>query len=292
MLVRRTTRELVNSPAVSFLLLQHKNQVMKSKASLKSHPLHPMLVSFPIAFFVGALLFDLAALLSDHQSLRATGYHLVIAGIIGSVLAAVPGFLDYLKTVPPDSSAKKRAAKHGLLNTANLLLFIVVFFLKKSGSLGLPLLVLLEAVGVGIMATAGWLGGTLVYRNQIGVDPRYASAGKWNEEYIESNERTVQVGKSEELGLNQMKLVHVNGRRIVIARSEKGYTAFSDRCTHKGGSLAGGAMICGTVQCPWHGSQFDVHDGTLKAGPAKQGIATFSVEEKNGAIYLHLPNSK
>ncbi|HEU4902586.1 MAG TPA: DUF2231 domain-containing protein [Flavisolibacter sp.] len=265
---------------------------MKSKASLKSHPLHPMLVSFPIAFFIGALLFDLLALVLDDASLRTTGYHLVIAGIIGAVMAAVPGFLDYLGTVPPDSSAKKRAAKHGLLNTANLLLFIVVFFLKKNGVANLPMLVVLEAVGVGIMATAGWLGGTLVYRNQIGVDPRYAFAGKWNEESIESTENTVQVGKAEELEVNQMKLVHVNGRRIVIARSEKGFAAFSDRCTHKGGSLAGGAMICGTVQCPWHGSQFDVHNGTVKAGPAKQGIETFAVEEKNGAIYLHLPNVK
>jgi len=47
-------------------------------------------------------------------------------------------------------------------------------------------------------------------------------------------------------------------------------------------------MICGTVQCPWHGSQFDVSTGQLKAGPAKQGIVIYRLTENNGKVYLHL----
>ena len=85
-----------------------------------------------------------------------------------------------------------------------------------------------------------------------------------------------------------MKLVHVKDRRVVIARSETGYVAFDDRCSHKGGSLAGGAMICGTVQCPWHGSQFDVATGALKAGPGNEGIKTYIVDESNGKVYLSI----
>jgi uncharacterized membrane protein/nitrite reductase/ring-hydroxylating ferredoxin subunit len=267
---------------------QEKSSFMKSRASLKSHPIHPILIGFPIAFFVGALVIDVLSLVLDKPTLRPTGYHLVIAGIIGALMAAVPGFIDFLNTVPPDSTAKKRAAKHGILNTTNLLLFIVIFFLKKNNSVSLPVIIVLELIGVGIMMVAGWLGGTLVYRNQIGVDPRYADAGKWKEEYISKSEQLMQVATSDELKLNQMKLVHVADKRIVIARSEKGYVAFNDHCTHRGGSLAGGAMICGTVQCPWHGSQFDVHDGTVKAGPAKKEIETYEVEERNGAVYLKL----
>ncbi len=53
-----------------------------------------------------------------------------------------------------------------------------------------------------------------------------------------------------------MKLLHVGSTSIVLAKTEKSYVAFDDRFTHKGGSLAGGAMICETVQCPWHGSHF------------------------------------
>ena len=87
---------------------------------------------------------------------------------------------------------------------------------------------------------------------------------------------------------NQMKLIHAGKKRIVIGRTEKGYVAFDDHCTHRGGSLAGGAMICGTVQCLWHGSQFDVTSGTVKAGPAKENINTYRVIEMDGKVYLNL----
>ena len=265
---------------------------MRSRAHLKTHPLHPMLIGFPISFFMGALLFDILYLLNGNPAFQTTGYHLVIAGIVGAVAAAVPGFIDYRYAVPPDSSAKKRAARHGLLNTTNLLLFVVVFFLKKNDSAAFGVILGMEAAGVALMTIAGWMGGTLVYRNQIGVVPRYADAGMWKEEYISDKDVPVKVAVTDELKLNQMKLVHLGEKRIVIARAEEGYVAFSDHCTHRGGSLAGGVMICGTVHCPWHGSHFNVHDGSVKAGPAKKGIETYAVEEKNGAVYLYPDRKK
>ena len=83
-----------------------------------------------------------------------------------------------------------------------------------------------------------------------------------------------------------MKLIHVQDKRIVVANTGNGYAAFDDRCSHRGGSLAGGAMICGTVQCPWHGSQFDAKTGEVKAGPAKEKINTYEVKEAEGKIFL------
>jgi nitrite reductase/ring-hydroxylating ferredoxin subunit len=140
---------------------------------------------------------------------------------------------------------------------------------------------------VGLLAVGGWMGGILVSRNQISVDHRYADAGKWNETTIDAaSPEPFEVAKDDELNVNQMKLVRVGDRRIVLARSEDGYFAFDDRCTHRGGSLAGGTMICRIVQCPWHGSQFDVKTGTVKAGPAKQSIPTYRVTERDGAIYV------
>lgn len=247
------------------------------------------MIGFPIAFFTGAFLFDVLSLLTNNLTFRTTGYHLVMAGIAGAVAAAVPGIIDFIHTVPPDSSAKKRAAKHGLLNTTHLLLFIAIYFLRKNDSLHFPIIIVLEAVGVGILSVAGWMGGTLVYKNHIGMVPRYADSGKWKEEYVIEKDGRVVVAKEDELKVNQMKLVHVRDLRIVIARSEKGYVAFNDHCTHKGGSLAGGTMICGTVHCPWHGSLFDVHDGSVKAGPATKRIEIYTVEEIDRVVYLVLP---
>jgi nitrite reductase/ring-hydroxylating ferredoxin subunit len=128
-----------------------------------------------------------------------------------------------------------------------------------------------------------------VNRNQIGVDHRYAGAGKWRETRVEAEPgKPVVVATADELQVNQMKLLRVNGHRIVLARIEEGYVAFQDRCTHRGASLADGVLICGTVQCPWHGSQFDTRTGTVGSGPATEPIVIYGVESKGGSVALVL----
>jgi uncharacterized membrane protein/nitrite reductase/ring-hydroxylating ferredoxin subunit len=260
---------------------------MRSNANIKSHPLHPILVVFPIAFFIGTFVFDLLGIITDYDIYYVVSYYMQLSGIIGAFLAAIPGAIDYFKTVPPDSSGKKRATQHALLNITTLILFFIAWILK--GNDVNPYIILgLEMVGIILLFIAGWLGGTLVYRNQIGVDHRYAGAGKWKDEYKHGTRGQIEVAAADELQTNQMKLVHVNKKRIVLGKTENGYVAFDDHCTHRGGSLAGGAMICGTVQCPWHGSQFDVNTGTVKAGPAKEKIVTYQLSEKEGKIYINV----
>jgi nitrite reductase/ring-hydroxylating ferredoxin subunit len=143
-------------------------------------------------------------------------------------------------------------------------------------------------LGIVLLSVAGWLGGTLVHRNQIGVDHRYANAGKWNEAYFKGQTGAIEVAAMDELKMNALKLLHIGEQRIVLGRTEKGYMAFSDHCTHRGASLADGVLICGTVQCPWHGSQFDVETGAVKEGPAKESIAIYKVEEREGKVFLML----
>ena len=259
---------------------------MKSRASIKSHPIHPILVSFPIAFFTGTFLSDLILVITNRSFFDEMAMYLTIAGIGFAVLAAIPGIIDYYYTVPPESSAKKRATKHALLNGCMLLIFITALLIRNN-AIDPLFIMLLEAVGVVLLCIAGWMGGTLVNRNQIGIDHRYAGAGKWREETIHG-ERRVELNCVSTLGMNQMKLFHINNKRIVVGRTETGLVAFEDFCTHRGGSLADGALICGTVQCPWHGSQFDVHDGTVKAGPAKKPIRTYTIEHIDQQYFLEM----
>lgn len=261
---------------------------MKSKASFKSHPLHPILVSLPIAFFIGTLLFDVLGFIYNEDHFNITALYLEIAGIGFALLAAVPGIIDYIFIVPPKSSAKKRAAKHGLTNTLVVIIFSAALVLRHYREISFYVILGMELIGIILLSIAGWLGGTLVFRNQIGVDIRYAHAGKWKEEYINEVNGQITVAAIDELKINQMKLIHIKDKRIVVCKTENGYAAFDDRCTHRGGSLAGGSMICGTVQCPWHGSQFDVHTGIIKAGPAKEKIDTYSVREEGGKVILVL----
>lgn len=256
----------------------HFEAAMKSRASIKSHPLHPMLIVYPFAFLTGAFGFSATAAAVKKRDLRDVAGYLIPAGVVAGLVAAVPGIIDYLTVVPPHSSGKTRARKHALLNTTGLGLFTASWLLERNGRRRTASL-FLQGLGSAVMSVAGYLGGTLVYRNQIAVDHRYANAGRWQEETRGHAGSRALTSAAAPLGVNQMKLVHVDEARIVVAHTENGYAAFEDRCTHRGGPLSDGVLICGTVQCPWHGSQFDVHTGEVKCGPAKEPITTYEIED-------------
>jgi nitrite reductase/ring-hydroxylating ferredoxin subunit/uncharacterized membrane protein len=236
-----------------------------------------MLVCYPFAFLTGGWGFGVAGAIARQEELKTVSRYLVPAGVAAGLLAAVPGIIDYRETVPPQSSAQQRALKHALLNTTALALFTAGWLLgRRSRRKAVPLV--LQTMGAAALSAGGWMGGTLAYRNQIGIDHRYANAGKWQEETRAHSQPRALTSAAAPLEVNQMKLVHVGDERVVVARTEGGHAAFQDRCTHKGGPLSDGVLICGTVQCPWHGSQFDVHTGDVKCGPADQKIRTYEIE--------------
>ena len=250
-----------------------------------------MLVAFPIALWVMAFIFDLIGVARDHSGLWAAGFYCVIAGCVTAVLAAIPGAIDWLTVVPPRSSAKSRGLLHGSLNVLALILFIYVAARRGSAAPEPDKVALgVMAVGVIVLAISGWLGGTLVYRNQIGVDHRYAGAGKFRMRSLDSWTRPV--CHQSELGDGQMLLASILGERVVIGRCADGLFAFSDHCTHSGGPLSDGALVGCTVQCPWHGSQFDIKNGRVVSGPAEERITTYEIEIRSGEVYVKNPEKK
>jgi nitrite reductase/ring-hydroxylating ferredoxin subunit/uncharacterized membrane protein len=266
--------------------LHHRGR-MRSYASVKGHPIHPMLIVYPFALLTGAFGFNVAAAVSRRRVYRIVAQQLVPVGVASGLVAAVPGVLDYLHSVPPRSSGKTRATRHALLNTSALGLFTMSWLMnRRRAPRGVPLV--LQGIASAALSVAGYMGGTLAYRNQIGVDHRYAGAGTWRElaegsaaltDGIapEGSEANLLARAAEGVGVDQMRLVHTGGRRIAVGRTEHGVAAFDDRCTHRGGPLSDGVLICGTVQCPWHGSQFDVKTGAVKCGPATEPIRTYDV---------------
>ena len=100
----------------------------------------------------------------------------------------------------------------------------------------------------------------------ISVNHRYADTpdnGRKETFTSHSRAQELTVAQADELKDGQMKLL-LDQRPANRARPHvRGYCAFDDRCTHRGGSLAGGVLIGDTVQCLWHGSQFDVCTGEV-----------------------------
>jgi nitrite reductase/ring-hydroxylating ferredoxin subunit/uncharacterized membrane protein len=265
---------------------------MRSSAHIKGHPIHPMLVPFPFAYLFGSALVDLWAGASRRRGRwHRTARDLNTLGLASAVIAAVPGLVDYLFAVPPKSSARTRATRHMLANFSAVGLFTAARMGRREDAGPTRWSLAAEIAGAGLLATGGWLGGTLVFRNQIAVDHRYADAGKWQVHTIDTpgaDEADVDVGSAADLQPDQMRLLRIGDRRIVLARTDEGYVAFDDRCTHRGGPLSDGVLACGTVQCPWHGSQFDVRSGTAKRGPAQEAVATYEVSVREGRVTLHL----
>lgn len=262
---------------------------MRSTAHFKSHPIHPMLVPFPLAYLSGSALINVWARAMNRPEWMRTANHLSRLGIASSFAAALPGLIDYLFAVPPRSSARTRATKHMIANLSAVALFTAARSGRRAADQRPSLAaVAAELAGTGLLIAGGWMGGTLVYRNQIGVDHRYADAGKWRVDVLPSatGEDEIDVGGADELGVGQMKLLRLGDTRLVVGRTERGYVAFDDRCTHRGASLADGALVCDTVQCPWHGSQFDVHTGAVTHGPAEEPVRTYAISARDGRLWL------
>jgi nitrite reductase/ring-hydroxylating ferredoxin subunit/uncharacterized membrane protein len=262
---------------------------MKSFVHVKGHPVHPALIPLPFAFLPGALLFDAGSVSLARPLWAITGFHLLQLGILAGLIAAVPGAIDFFRRVPPNSTGRKRALRHGVLNVMAIAIFVIVYALRRDGDVTLATLGL-ELLGVLTLFYSGWLGGTLVTRNMISVDHRHANAGKWREERFSAPPgQPLVVGHADDLKEDQMKLLIVNGQRIVLARFNRGFAAFDDGCTHRGGSLADGVCIGGTVQCLWHGSQFDCTTGEVRCGPAKKKLRVYEVKQRQGDVLLVSP---
>lgn len=258
---------------------------MRSRASISSHPVHPMLVALPIGLWIGAFFFDLLGFLNDSSLLVAAGFYAIVAGCAGAALAAVPGVMDLFSVVPNHSSARQRGYIHALVNTLALALFVYAAY-RQGSAYDAPdrWTLIVEFLGILCIGYSGWLGGTLVYRNQIGVDHRFANAGKLKQRVLENFDRPV--CNQGELGDGQAMLVQIEGQRIAVARCAEGIFAFSDHCTHKGGPLSDGAVMGCAVQCPWHGSQFDIRNGRVIAGPAEEQLKLYDVEIRAGEVYV------
>ena len=258
---------------------------MRARAQIHSHPIHPILVAFPIGLFITSFIFDLIGVSGPRPSLWAAGWYCILAGIIAGLLAAIAGAVDLLSVVPPNSSGRSRGYKHAVLNVLMIAIFIAVVA-RRSGPGMMPdeVSLILSAIGIMVLLTSGWLGGTLVYRNQIAVDHRSANAGKYREVTLTRWDQPV--CKENDLKEGQLLLAEITGTRVAVGRCADGVVAFSDHCTHKGGPLSDGALVGCTVQCPWHGSQFNVQTGEVVNGPAKREIEMFDAEVREGKIYV------
>ena len=142
---------------------------MESRARFLGHPIHPMLIVFPLGLLVTSLIFDFIRMATGDGTWSVVAFYTIGAGIIGGLLAAVFGAIDWL-AIPQNTRAKALGFWHGAGNALVLALFIVSWLLRR-GVAGQPpaMAVILSLIAVLLGAVTAWLGGELVDRLGIGV---------------------------------------------------------------------------------------------------------------------------
>lgn len=143
----------------------------RSTARIAGHPIHPMLVPFPIAFFTGALVTDIAYWRTENIVWSDFSSWLIAGGLVMGGLAALFGLIDFLSQ--RRIRAQAPAWPHALGNIVVLLLALLNAFVhsRDGWTSVMPWGLTLSAVVVALMCVTGWLGWSLVYRHRVGVRP-------------------------------------------------------------------------------------------------------------------------
>jgi uncharacterized membrane protein len=142
---------------------------MRTPASIAGHPIHPMLVPIPIGLWVFSLVCDIVFTVGGKNPDWATvALFTMGGGIVGALLAAVPGLIDLL-SLP--ERARKIALMHMSINLAVVVLYVINLWMRARGPGDPGALMWLSVVSIGLLAASGWLGGKLVYELGVAVTP-------------------------------------------------------------------------------------------------------------------------
>lgn len=144
---------------------------MESRAKILGHAAHQMLVVFPLGLLPVAVIFDIVAMFTKNDFWYQLSFYMILAGLIGGLVAAVPGFIDYL-AIPSGTRAKRVGLMHGVGNLIVIALFALSWWLRYTDANSVPsnLAITAALLAVGLSLATAWLGGELVDRLGVGVD--------------------------------------------------------------------------------------------------------------------------
>lgn len=142
---------------------------MESKARLLGHSIHQILIVFPLGLLSTGVIFDIIGLVTHNEKWPAIAFYMIAAGVVGGLVAAVFGFIDYL-AIPDGTRAKSVGRLHGLGNLVVVVLFALSWYLRLPDPAAPQTLALVFSfAGFVLAGVTGWLGGELVTRLGVGV---------------------------------------------------------------------------------------------------------------------------
>jgi uncharacterized membrane protein len=145
---------------------------MYSKVKILGHPIHPMLVAYPIALYTSTLVAYIIYGLHKDPFFFKAAVAANIAGIVMAALTALPGFIDWSIGIPGESPAKSHGLTHMLLNVSALVIFIINAIIHTgdwTNPSGTASGIILALIGVLLTVGAGYFGWTMIQTDHVGV---------------------------------------------------------------------------------------------------------------------------
>ena len=228
------------------------------------HSIHAVLTDVPIGALTLVVIFDVL-------DLRSAGNVTLAFAILAMIGAAVAGAADYSDT---DDEPRTVATVHATLMTIALLIYIVALALRLSSPAGdwtIP--VVLSLIGYVIVAGAAWVGGEVVYGlgNMVNRHAwRFGPKSDWTKLDVT------------DIPENEPTAAKAGAQTLVVVRQGTTVYAMHSVCAHAGGPLAQGKIVDGCIECPWHGSRFELATGHRKQGPTTWDQPHYDVRAADG----------
>ena len=229
------------------------------------HPLHALLTDVPIGALTVSIVLDLLG--------QPAAADVALAlGILSMLAAALAGYADYSTT---DGRARVRATVHSVLIVISLVLFVVSLAIRSTNPSDRAVPIALSIVGYLILAGGAYVGGDVAYLlgNMVDRHAWRSSGTKWQR--LDVDEIAEGVLVKAKLGIQD----------LVLVRTGETILALHDQCAHAGGPLHEGTLAAGVVECPWHGSRFELATGRRRSGPTVYDQPTYEIRPAEAGGY-------
>ena len=236
------------------------------------HALHPVLTDIPIGAWTTALAMDAVQMMTGSDGMAGASDLAIGIGLAGAAGSAITGLADWSET---DGRAKNVGIVHGMLNLGAAGLYTASLIARRGKSRQRG--VALSMLGYAVASFSAYLGGHLVFGEQIGVDhtatPDQGQPKKFTP-----------VMRASDLKERKPVRVDVEDAAVLLVRTGDTINALTNTCTHLGGPLHEGKLEGDSIRCPWHGSRFCLTDGAVLDGPATFDERVFEVRVRDGQI--------
>ncbi len=229
------------------------------------HPLHALLTDVPIGALTLVIVLDLAG-----QPIGAD--IALVIGLLAMFAAALAGYADYSTT---DGRARIRATVHSSIMVVSLVVYLISLAIRATGPANRTVPVVLSIVAYLILAAGAFVGGDVVYvlGNMVDRHAWRSSGTKWQRLDVT------------EIAEGTLVKANAGAQALVLVRTGSTILAMHEVCAHAGGPLSEGKIVDGCIECPWHGSRFEIGTGRRRRGPTVYDQPTYEVRPAEAGGY-------